>query len=389
MATLKYQRTPPGVEATTRVPKWSLEQARHSALSTIIDATLHAVAGIAGLLPRFDLESRGIRVTRDVPYAPHDACRLDVYSPANAAGAPVVLYLHGGGFRVGSKRSHAAVAEPLATAGFIVVLVDYRLAPAHPFPAALDDCAAAFLWVASNIGRYGGDSARIVIAGESAGANLALSLALSATHRFVRPSVRRVFDLAITPRALLPMCGFLHVSDPERFDSIGRRPHPLVRDRLRSISRGYLDGADAEHGLELASPLLVLESELALDRRFPPAFISCGDRDPILDDSVRLARAFEKRSIEHTLRIERGQPHGFQVVVVTKGAATHWAHAVDFLRARLTMDATLVEPVRTFMPSSSARSLHRCRPGACGVGRSAHRRARAARAGCLGHRADR
>ncbi len=314
--------------------KWGLEQARHRAVSTLIDGALHTVAGVAGLLPRFDLEARGVRVTRDVPYAAHHACRLDVYSPANAAGAPVVLYLHGGGFRVGSKRSHAVVAEPLVTAGFVVVLVDYRLAPAHPFPAALDDCAAAFLWVASNIGRYGGDSARIAIAGESAGANLALSLALGAAHRFVRPSVRRVFDSGITPRAVLPLCGFLQVSDPERFDSIGRGPHPLVRDRLRSISRGYLDGADTEHGLELASPLLVLESELALDRRFPPAFISCGDRDPILDDSLRLGRALEKRSIEHTLRIEPGQLHGFQVVVVTKEATRHWAHAVDFLRAR-------------------------------------------------------
>lgn len=315
--------------------KWGFEQARHRAVSSIIDTALHAAAGVAGRLPRFDLESRGASVTRDVPYAAHDACRLDVYSPASAAGAPVVLYLHGGGFRVGSKRSHAVVAEPLVTAGLVVVLVDYRLAPAHPFPAALDDCAAAFLWVASNIGRYGGDSSRLVLAGESAGANLALSLALSATHRFVRPSVRRMFDSGITPRAILPLCGFLHVSDPERFDSIRRRPHPLVRDRLRSISRGYLDGADPEHGLELANPLLVLESELALDRRFPPAFISCGDRDPILDDSLRLARALEKRSIEHTLRIERDQLHGFQVVVVTKGAARHWAHAVDFLRARV------------------------------------------------------
>lgn len=314
---------------------WDLVQARHRAVSIVIDTALHAVARVAGLLPRFDLESRGACVTRDVPYALHDACRLDIYSPASAAGAPVVLYLHGGGFRVGSKRSHAVVADPLVTAGFVVVLVDYRLAPAHPFPAALDDSAAAFLWVASNIGRHGGDPSRIVIAGESAGANLALSLALSATHPFVRPSVRRVFDSGITPRAILPLCGLLQVSDPERFDTIASRPHPLVRDRLRSVSCGYLDGADAEHGLDLASPLLVLESELALDRSFPPTFISCGDRDPILDDSLRLARALEKRSIEHTMRIERGQPHGFQVIVVTRGAARHWARAVDFLRARV------------------------------------------------------
>jgi len=312
-----------------------LEHTRHRIISAVLDTAMHASAYIAGRFPRFDLEARGFSVSRDVRYAPHEACWLDIYAPANAHRAPVVLYIHGGGFKVGSKRSHALVAEPLVTAGFVVVLVDYRLAPTHPYPAALDDCAEAFLWVVANIDRYGGDASRLAIAGESAGGNLTLSLSLATTLRLARPTLRRVFDSGVTPKAILPLCGFLQVSEPERFDAIGNGLHPLVRDRMASVTRSYLEGADEEHGLDLANPLLLLESDRHLDRAFPPAFVSCGDRDPILDDSLRLARALEHRAIEHTLRIDPGELHGFQVVIITKAAARHWAHAIAFLRNHL------------------------------------------------------
>lgn len=317
------------------MPKRTNEQLRHLAYTRLVDAAMHAAAALAARSPRFDLGARGFRVERDVRYANHDACHLDIYAPKNAERAPVVVYIHGGGFKLGSKRSHAAIAEPLVTAGHVVVLIDYRLAPAHPFPAALDDCAEAYLWVVANIARYGGDPSRLAIAGESAGGNLTLALTLATAHRFLRPSLRRVYDLGAPPKAMLPLCGYLQVSDPERFDQIGRGPHPVVRDRMKSVSRGYLEGADPEHGLDLASPLLVLESSLELDRPLPPAFISCGEKDPILDDSLRLARSLAARGSPYTLRLEPGALHGYQAVVITGAAARHWAHAVDFLRAHL------------------------------------------------------
>lgn len=315
--------------------KRTQEQLRHLAYTRLVDTAMHAAAALAARSSRFDLAARGFRVERDVRYANHEACHLDLYAPEGAERAPVVVYIHGGGFKLGSKRSHAAVAEPLVTAGYVVVLIDYRLAPEHPFPAALDDCAEAFLWVVANIARYGGDPARLAIGGESAGGNLSLALTLATVHRFLRPTLRRAYDAGVVPKVMFPLCGYLQVTDPERFDDIGRGPHPIVRDRMQSVSRGYLEGADPEHGLDLASPLLVLESPLELDRRLPPAFISCGEKDPILDDSLRLARSLAERGSPYTLRLEPGAPHGYQAVVITDAARRQWAHAVDFLREHL------------------------------------------------------
>ncbi len=313
-----------------------LEDLRIRALTKAIDVAIHAAAAAAARLPRFDLEARGVRVARDVRYATHDpVCTLDVYTPPGAEGAPVVLYVHGGGFKLGSKRSHAAIAQPLVDAGFVTVMIDYRLAPAHPFPAALEDCAEALRWVAANASRFGGDGARVAVAGESAGGNLTSALALATTRRFALPPLARLFDLGIVPVAVLPLCGLLEVSRWERFETMGARPSRIVRDRMKSASIGYLAGADARYGLELADPLVVLESATELERPHPPVFVSVGERDPILDDSLRLARALAARGVRHVLRVEPGAYHAYQALVVFPSAERHWTHAIEFLRAEL------------------------------------------------------
>jgi acetyl esterase len=107
------------------------------------------------------------------------------YWPRDAGGRegplPVILFYHGGGFVVGSIDIFDALTRAIANAtGSIVVSAGYRLAPAHPFPAAVDDAYAALLWVAANAERLGGDPARLLVAGESAGANLATVAALRA-----------------------------------------------------------------------------------------------------------------------------------------------------------------------------------------------------------------
>ena len=112
---------------------------------------------------------------------PVGAIPVRAYAPAGDGPLPVVVYYHGGGWVLGGLESHDGTCRALANAaGALVVSVDYRLAPEHPFPAAVDDAWAALTWVADNAGDLGGDPARIVVAGDSAGGNLAAVAALLA-----------------------------------------------------------------------------------------------------------------------------------------------------------------------------------------------------------------
>ncbi|MEO8118516.1 MAG: alpha/beta hydrolase [Rhodoferax sp.] len=113
---------------------------------------------------------------------PGGSLRLRVYAPSTAPGTqtpqlpwPVLLYVHGGGFVIGDLETHDTVCRTLCQhAGMLVVAVDYRLAPEHPFPAAPDDVEAALRWVLAHAASWGGDPSRIAVAGDSAGAQLAL-----------------------------------------------------------------------------------------------------------------------------------------------------------------------------------------------------------------------
>lgn len=109
----------------------------------------------------------------DVAYSPAERQQLDIY-PADRPGAPIVLFLHGGGFVSGDKRSDASfygnVGRYFAAHGFLTVLANYRLAPAAVWPSGQEDTAAAVDWLSGHAADYGGDSTRIVLIGQSAGA---------------------------------------------------------------------------------------------------------------------------------------------------------------------------------------------------------------------------
>lgn len=121
----------------------------------------------------------GVKVARDEAYGPDPLNRLDVFTPT-AAGAerPVLVFVHGGGFRNGDKREPAAppffdnIMMWAARQGMVGVNLNYRLAPQNKWPAAHEDFAAALRWVRANIGRFGGDPDRIFIMGQSAGASV-------------------------------------------------------------------------------------------------------------------------------------------------------------------------------------------------------------------------
>jgi dipeptidyl aminopeptidase/acylaminoacyl peptidase len=128
------------------------------------------------LLPR---TSDGVSVQQDVPYAPGERQRLDVYAPIDAAGLPVLVYVPGGGFVGGDKRNedgfYANIGYHFAERGILVLIMNYRLAPDHPWPAGGEDVGHAVAWAKDHAAAHGGDPGRIAIFGQSAGASHVLT----------------------------------------------------------------------------------------------------------------------------------------------------------------------------------------------------------------------
>ncbi|MDB5933845.1 MAG: esterase [Massilia sp.] len=145
-----------------------------------------AVAVCAGLVACSPLAAinalspaNGSDSTTDVAYGPGARNKLDIYRPAQAtAASPVVVFFYGGNWVSGQRADYAFVGRALAARGIVVVIPDYRLYPEVRYPDFLDDSAQAVAWTAAQIGRYGGDPARVFLMGHSAGAYNAAMLAL-------------------------------------------------------------------------------------------------------------------------------------------------------------------------------------------------------------------
>jgi acetyl esterase len=298
---------------------------RQRAGAAIVDNALHAAFHAARLHPRARPERHGVERLRDLAYGPHPEHRLDVWRPTDArTPRPVVLYVHGGGFRILSKDSHWIMALAYARAGCVVFNVDYRLAPRHKFPAAIEDVNLAFRWAVENAPRFGGDPARVAVGGESAGANLVTSLVVSTCFERSEPWARATFETGVVPRVVFASCGLYEVSDVERFRR--RRALPVwLHDRLHEVEEAYLHGVRAtEEELELANPLRVFESTRAPARALPAFHLPCGTADPLLDDTRRLAAALRVRGVRVEERIYVGQPHGVDVMIWTQAARDCW-----------------------------------------------------------------
>ncbi len=241
--------------------------------------------------------------------------------PAHWLAAPgtdpgrVLLFLHGGGYEFGSVRSDGELAARLGRAsGMRVLFPEYRLAPEHPFPAAIDDVLAAWRWL-----RTGQDlSARsLAVAGDSAGGGLAVALlvatrdagqALPAAAVLMSPTV----DLTSSGASMTERAGQDPISTPTM---------------LRQFAADYLAGTDPK--TPLASPLFAALSGL------PPLLIQVGTADLLLSDSERLATAAADAGADVTLQIGEGLPHVYQLLLGTPEAAEATGQIGTFLRARI------------------------------------------------------
>jgi len=313
---------------------------RRRATALALDGFFEGSARLAKQHPRSRPERHGDEVLRDVPYEldGQRAHRLDVYRPTHRdSPLPSVLYVHGGGFRILSKDTHWVMGLAFARAGYVVFNIGYRLAPRHPFPAALEDCEAALGWLVRNGAQYGADVDRLVMAGESAGANLVTALTAMCCYRREEPWARRVFDLGVVPQVLLPYCGILQISDVERFGRPPTRLSPWMTDHLVQVSKGYLGPDPAAHGpaLDLADPLVLLERGESPERPWPPSLAAVGTQDPLVDDTRRLARALPGIGAEAEARYYPGEFHAFHAFVFREQARRCWRDTYRFLDRHL------------------------------------------------------
>jgi len=303
------------------------------AIANVIDGAFGSLSRVGRLHPNSNPVRHGVEHLRDVPYLdPADPIHhLDVWRPDDMEPGellPAVLYAHGGAFQSLSKSTHWLMALAYARRGYVVFNVDYRLAPQHPFPAALQDVCAAALWVKEHAAEYGGDVDRMVFAGDSAGANLVTSLTVCSSWRRPEPWAAEVFEADLNPRVVAASYGVFQVSDSARFRRRRRLPW-FVHQRIEDVEDCYLHGAPDDR--TLADPLLLMESDAAPDRPLPPFFLPVGTSDPLLDDTRRMAFALEQRGIRHEARYYPKEVHGFDALIWRKNARTCWGHRFAFL----------------------------------------------------------
>ena len=240
---------------------------------------------------------------------------LRLYRPASERPLPALVYFFGGGWVLGTIDTADGVCRRLANAsGALVVVVGYRLAPEHPFPAAVDDCYATMRWVAEHAGEIGADPARLAVGGDSAGGNLAAGVALRA--RADGPALAG--QLLVYPNTD-------QLADDQSMRAADDR-FLFNRHSVDWYRQHYLaNPGDAAH--PLASPLRA-ESLVGL----PPALLITAEYDPLRDQGEAYARRLADDGVAVELSRYPGMAHGFFTMIGTLGASRA---AIDQAASRL------------------------------------------------------
>jgi acetyl esterase/lipase len=275
-----------------------------------------ALAGMAALLAsacspltlynRFAPRDPAKRTGRDIAYGPDPRQKLDVYAPeGGGTGLPVLVFFYGGGWNSGSRHDYAWVGHSLAAQGFVVIVPDYRLAPVHTYPAFVQDGAAAVKWTLDHAGAYGGDPARLSISGHSAGAYIALQLAMD--QAFLAAA-------GVDPKQIRAVAGlsgpydFYPFVSPLAIEAFAEWPNPKDTQPINHVGPGR-----------------------------PPAFLAHGDKDQLveLSNTYNLAKALRAAGDTVEVKIYPGVDHPGIILALSptfRGKAPVLADMTSFLK---------------------------------------------------------
>lgn len=247
---------------------------------------------------------------------------LRVYTPEGTGPFPVVVYCHGGGYVVGDLDTQDMIARALcAWSGAVVVSVDYRLAPEHPFPAAPDDAFAALEWAAAHAGEIGGRADRLAVAGDSAGGNLVAAAALRARDRG-GPALR----------ALVNIYGSCNFPSEQTASAREYADGPILKqDDIDWFYEQYLSDPAREQHDPQAAPV-----RAASHAGLPPTFVGTAECDPSRDDAELFGAKVAAAGVAVEVKRYPGMVHGFASWVgFLPGARAVLQDAAAFLKRHL------------------------------------------------------
>ena len=287
---------------------WEVDaKAARAMARALVAATAAPKQDVAGVLDR------------SIP-GPGGPIPVRIYTPSSPAPRGALVYCHGSGFVIFDLDSHDAECRALCNrAGITVVSVDYRLAPEHKFPAAIEDAWSALEWTAAHAAELGVDPARLAVGGDSAGGNLAAVLAQLARDR---GGPRLAFQLLVYPVTDLRMA---HPSMDENADGYG-----LTKAQMAWFIAQYVRG-EADKLDPRGSPLLAKScADLA------PALVITAEYDPLRDEGEEYARRLIGAGVRTTLTRYTGMIHGvFQMHGNVDGGRAMLEQAGDALRAAI------------------------------------------------------
>ncbi|MFI5934160.1 alpha/beta hydrolase [Actinoplanes sp. NPDC051494] len=262
------------------------------------------------LFETFGAPVQPVGVRDVVVHRPGGDLRLRVYRPDTTRPLPVYVFLHGGGFWLGSVDelvNDALCHDRSRRAGCVVVAVDYRLAPEHPFPAPLEDCYAGLTWAVEHAAELGGDPGRVAVGGVSAGANLSAAVTLLARERG-GPRI----DLQVLEVPPLDL-----TLDTMRESGVAD-DYGITVDDMRLCGDLYLGPAHDRRD-ELVSPLLA--SDLS---GLPATRIMSAEHDPLRLDGERYARRLTDADVPVSFEVYPGAVHGSLALTGSWPAAATW-----------------------------------------------------------------
>jgi acetyl esterase len=262
----------------------------------------------------------------DIPYGTDSKKqRVDVYIPFGEPPYPVLVFVHGGSFHFVDKKTYKRLCSVFASNGFLVISADYRLAPAHKFPDQFSDTGKAVRWAYDNARRFGGDTTRMLLSGDSAGACLISAFAAANGKRELMDALS--MDEGIPPESVLGIMLFYGLFD---FETVLGTGFPQIADLAHSFM-----GDDPEVYRQRAA---AASSIRHLDSRFPPTLLVSGDEDLLHPETVAFEKELERLGVEHeTVYVEKswyhGGSHGFLMYFFMPSTKRATSAAVSFLKS--------------------------------------------------------